>query len=116
MFVRFVVSVKMGRGHSRRGLFWDIDRPRGHRAEELFAWFNRHLSVPGNGVFRVDGSLCWFKLGAVRHLERCRELLALYRDDGCRGLEIWNRDPGILMYEDEVQIVVRPRHGRGAPA
>ena len=123
MFVRFVVSVKSGRGHERRGLFRIVDRlertldpDRRERVEALLNWFNRRLVVPGDEAFNVDGSLCWFKPGAARHIARCRELLALYRAADWRGLEVWNRDPGLVTYEDEAQIVARPRHGqeRGA--
>src|SRR5262245_12331793 len=116
MFLRFVVSVKSGHGHARRGLFRVIGRLRAARADELLAWFNRRLTVPGDDAFNVDGSLCWFKPGASRHIERSRELLALFRAEGWRALEVWNRDPGIVTYEDEAQIVARPRHGSGSTA
>ena len=117
MYLRFVVSVKIGRGHERRGLFRVVDRlelaldpDRRARVEALLKWFNRRLVVPGDEAFNADGSLCWFKRGAERHVARSRELLALYRVAGWRGLEIWNRDPGLVTYEDEAQIVARPRH------
>ena len=111
MYLRFVVSVKSGRGHARRGLFREVDRLSAPRAAALITWFNRYLAVPGDDAFRVHDCLCWFKSGAARHIERCRELLALFRAEGWRGLEIWNRDPGLVTYEDEAQIVARPRHG-----
>lgn len=116
MYLRFVVSVKTGRGHVRRGLFRVVDHLRSARADELVRWFNRRLTVPGDGAFDVDRSLCWFKAGATRHIERSRELLALFRAEGWRALEVWNRDPGIVTYEDEAQIVARPRHGSGRVA
>jgi hypothetical protein len=123
MYLRFVVSVRSGRGHVRRGLFRVLDRLRAsarldvdarRRADALVVWFNRHLAVPGDEAFNVDATLCWFKPGASEHLVRSRELLALYRAAGCNGLEIWNRDPGLVTYEDEAQIVARPRHGARA--
>lgn len=111
MFVRFVLSVRDGLGHEHRGIF-RAEAPIRRvdpRLRDLHAWFNRHLPVPGRQAFRVERNRCWFKSTASEHLARARELLALYREGGCRGLEIWNRDPGIITYEDEAQIVARPR-------
>jgi hypothetical protein len=125
MYVRFVVSVRTGRGHERRGLFRIIDRledcprleaERRRRVDALLAWFNKHLPVPGDDAFNVEDSRCWYKPDAADCIERSRELLALYRAAGWRALEIWNRDPGIVTYEDEAQVVVRPRHEAGTAA
>ena len=125
MYVRFVVSVRTGRGHVRRGVFRIIDRlrvaprlepERRARADLLVRWFNKHLPVPGDDAFNVDASLCWFKPGASACIERSRDLLALYRAAGWGALEIWNRDPGYVTYEDEAQVVARPRHGTPSAA
>ena len=125
MYVRFVVSVRRGRGHVRRGLFRLADRLEScrrldaeerRRADALIAWFNRRLTVPWDEVFLGEAGLCWYKASALACLERSRDLAALYRRAGWNALEIWNRDPGVVTYEDEAQIVARPRHGQDRAA
>ena len=125
MYVRFVVSVRSGRGHVRRGLFRVVDRLETcglleegdrERAAALLAWFNRRLTVPWDEVFLGEAGLCWYKPDAFACIERSRDLAALCRKAGWRALEIWNRDPGVVTYEDEAQIVARPRHVAGSTA
>ncbi|MER6701675.1 hypothetical protein ABZ592_30585 [Streptomyces fimicarius] len=59
------------------------------------------------------GAVAWFKTSATRLLDRIPDYLALLAAHGvpCERLE--SADPGRVVYEDDVQIVVVPRTGGG---
>ena len=79
-------------------------------------WLNAAYSDPAT----IDPTLfdralnpvtaCWFKAGARDVLERVPGYLALLdRYDVAWRLR-QSDDPGLILYDDDVQIVVRPRH------
>src|ERR1700742_4715349 len=77
-------------------------------------WYNAAYADPG----AVDPNLfdkevnpvveCWFKESAVHLLERVPGYLDLLSRYGVRCVERRSADPGVVLYEDDVQIVVRP--------
>jgi hypothetical protein len=77
-------------------------------------WFDAAYADPGS----VDPTLwdkeanpvveCWFKEAAVHVLGKVPGYLDLLARYGVRCVERRSADPGTILYEDDVQIVVRP--------
>jgi hypothetical protein len=138
MFVRFVFGQVYQRGRQRAGILrgaWRgsrsgpdpvLDRDAG----EIHRWLNRRLVVPWEDVFSGGRGLCWCKTGAQEVIRKLRDLAVLLDLQGARIWEIHSRNPGLVTYEDEHQVVAVPWSlvgrdsrrrglpflGRGAPA
>ncbi len=64
------------------------------------------LPVPPRAAFSGGRGLCWFKLGAGRCIEQVRALAyVLETRRGERIWQIYSRNPGLITYEDEFQVV-----------
>lgn len=77
-------------------------------------WFNEHLSDPCRGDPSLyDRALypqatSWFREGAEEMLSRVDGYLRILDAHGIAWRATWSTDPGILLYEDEHQVVVVP--------
>jgi hypothetical protein len=81
-------------------------------AREILDWLNLHLPIPPKPVFSADRALSWFKLDARACIDQVRDLAFLLERRGERIWQIYNRNPGLITYEDDYQIVALPRsHG-----
>jgi hypothetical protein len=77
-------------------------------------WYDAAYADPGS----VDPTLwdkevnpvveCWFKESAVHLLDRVPDYLDLLARYDIRCVERRSTDPGTVLYEDDVQVVVRP--------
>jgi hypothetical protein len=74
----------------------------------LLAWFKVHLPLPPKDVFRGGRGLCWFKLDARACIERVRELASHLELRGERVWQVYSRNPGLITYEDDYQVVALP--------
>ena len=76
-------------------------------------WFNKHLPVPK--TLNEDGNeraLSWFKPSAKNAVRKAWDLKALL-DQYDLHIEVHKtNDPGIIIYEDEMQVVAKPRKGQ----
>lgn len=116
MFVRFVVGSD-GQHHkeltgilTEARLLRDRDQltaDEGARLEELYGWFNTHVPVPpfASGRFPRD-AVAWFKDDAVKPVGRMWDVVALLREHGFDVRLLRSANPGRVVYEDEVQVVV----------
>ncbi|WP_329569667.1 hypothetical protein [Kitasatospora sp. NBC_01266] len=62
-------------------------------------------------VRTVPGAQAWFKAAARPHIEQARGLLAMLAAHGVGCAEIRSADPGVIVYQDEHQVVVIPSAG-----
>lgn len=80
------------------------------------AWFAEHLDKPEalekrigrQGVRQLRQGLCWFDEMAGEHIEEARYPAWLLNDLGLPVEEIRSERPGLLLYDDGLQIVAVP--------
>lgn len=122
-YVRFVCFQSIGRQRSRLGLFKAIDEAVESEhapgwaiteARSLSAWFNANLAIPktfstgGHKGFGQPG-LSWFKPVVAEHISRMHRLKLALEECGIHVEELTTRDPGLIVWQDEFQIVAEPR-------
>lgn len=112
MYLRFVLAGDYLNGRQRAGI---LRAPRavlsGHAldsAERIYAWLNRKLPLPWHDVFSEGRGLCWFKPEARPCIDRLRALALLIEKEGGRVWQVYSRNPGLITYEDEYQVVAVP--------
>ena len=113
MYLRFV-NAKPEKSTRRRVGILHPDRPfcRGEEHDGIVTWLKVHLPVPPREVFSGGRGLCWFKLDARACIEQVRDLARFLERRGERVWEIYCRNPGLITYEDDVQIVAVPDSAR----
>ena len=114
MYLRFVFAEAEPKTRRRLGILRD-----GHSvcrgADEvtsIYVWLNAHLPIPPKTSFSGARALCWFKTDARECIERVRELAFLLEKRGKRIWQVYSRNPGLITYEDEHQIVAVPESAR----
>jgi len=119
IFIRFVVDAPGEPADRLDGLFVHT---RGLRDEsllepyefqwldELYAWFNAELPCPpfSREQFPAD-AVSWFRSSATRFVTRMWDLAALLRKHGQPVKMLKSGDPGVIVYQDEYQVVAHPR-------
>ena len=78
----------------------------------LLGWFKVHLPLPPKDVFRGGRGLCWFKLDARACIDRVRDLALHLERRGERVWQVYSRNPGLITYEDDYQVVALPDSAR----
>lgn len=87
MYVRFVVTRKLGRGRFAYGLFTAANdlledgEPSAEDRQELESlidWFNRKLPVPAS-YWQDERAIYWYKPGAKEHIRKMWELANLLK-------------------------------------
>ncbi|GGV19884.1 hypothetical protein GCM10010245_33790 [Streptomyces spectabilis] len=76
-------------------------------------WFDAAYPTPDAAFYdpeRYPGAVSWFKSTATHLIERVPGHLELLAAHGVPCREVRSADPGRVIYEDEVQVVVVP-HG-----
>ncbi|QTN20436.1 hypothetical protein HZ989_05065 [Brevundimonas sp. AJA228-03] len=122
-YVRFVCFKSVGRQRSRLGLFKAIDEAVESEHEPSWAiveartiasWFNENLAIPK--VFSVGGhkgfgqpGLSWFKPAAGEHIRQMHRLKLALEACGVHVEVLTTRDPGLIVWQDENQLVAEPR-------
>jgi hypothetical protein len=74
-------------------------------------WFNAAYHEPTPDVFDREVNPvteCWFKSSAVTLIERVDGYLELLDAHGVGWERVESDHPGVILFEDEVQIVVAP--------
>lgn len=78
-------------------------------AREL-AWLNEHLPVPGPlRDWEHRRAICWFRPTARKPIAVVRSIVTMLRDSAVPVRMLRSRDPGIVIYEDDFQVVAKPR-------
>jgi hypothetical protein len=120
MYVRFVVRSDKDRPCSLTGVITEarILRDRGvlepHEQEwleQIFEWYNDHLPCPPFSQKRWSkNAISWFKDGAGDLIKRIWDVVALLKEHGVPVRILRTDKPGMILYEDEFQVVAESRH------
>lgn len=110
MYLRFVYARTRARNRRRIGI---LHQGAGRCDDagavgEINAWLIRNLPVPPKEAFRGGRALCWFKVDAHPCIEKTRELASLLERRGERIWQVYSRNPGLITYSDEHQVVAIP--------
>jgi len=105
VYLRFVFARTRDRSRLRHGILHDA---RGGSDEETAFWLNLHLPVPPKRAFSGGRGLCWFKVDAHPCIDRVRDLALRLEGRGERIWQIYSRNPGLITYADEFQVVAVP--------
>ena len=114
MYLRFVFAGTRDRHRRRLGILHDLSGrgPLGGEGDEISAWLVRHLAVPPRDVFSGGRALCWLRVEARGCIEKLRDLALLLEARGERIWQVYSRNPGLITYADENQVVAVPESVR----
>lgn len=114
MYLRFVFARTRDRQRRRFGILRGVDGrgADGDQVDDISAWLTRHLPIPPKDVFSGGRALCWFKVEAHSCIEKVRELARVLERRGNRIWEVYSRNPGLITYSDEQQVVALPESAR----
>jgi hypothetical protein len=114
MYLRFVFARTRDRQRRRLGILRGVSLrgPDADAADDISAWLNRHLPIPPKDVFSGGRALCWFKVDAHPCIEKVRDLARLLERRGDRIWQVYSRNPGLITYSDEQQVVAVPESAR----
>lgn len=79
---------------------------------EVLGWFTKHLPVPrilADAEHRR--AISWFKPSAIEAIRKMWVLKLLLEEHGYHIKVLHTRDPGVVVYEDEWQVVAKPPKG-----
>ena len=108
MYLRFVFAEAEPTTRRRVGILWDSGRQSGE-LKEYFDWLKFHLPVPPRKFFSGDRGLCWFKVDARECIEQVRAIAYFLETRRRKRIwQIYSRNPGLITYEDDYQIVAVP--------
>jgi len=110
VYLRFVFARTRDRHRRRLGILHD---GRGRQApadevDEISQWLNRHLAIPPKDVFSGGRALCWFRVEAHSCIDKVRDLALVLERQGERVWQVYSRNPGLITYSDENQVVAVP--------
>ena len=125
-YVRFVCFRLIGKQKHRLGLFQALDDARESdlapdwalkEIGETYGWFKANLAAPT--IYKPGGAsspgqtgLSWFKAAATEHIAKMHALSAALAACGVHVEMLTTRSPGIVIWEDRLQIVAIPRETR----
>jgi hypothetical protein len=114
VYLRFVFARTRDRQRRRLGILHGAEYggPGAGEIDEINAWLVRHLTIPPKRAFSGGRALCWFKADAHPCIEKVRDLARLLERRGERIWEVYSRNPGLITYSDEVQVVALPESAR----
>jgi hypothetical protein len=119
VYIRFVCFKLVQGQRNRLGLFQALDEARSSpiapdwalsEVGTTYGWFKQNLKVP-KSFGNWGGGLSWFKSPAQEHVAQMHRMKTALEACGVHVEMLTTRDPGIVIYEDEHQIVATP-HGR----
>lgn len=78
----------------------------------VLAWFTEHLPIPHVlGDIEHRRAISWFKPTASQAIHKMWQLKLVLEAHGYHVNVLHTRDPGIVVYEDDWQVVAKPRKG-----
>jgi len=110
VYLRFVFARTRDRHRRRLGILHHRSKrcDQADEVDEISQWLNRHLAIPPKDVFSGGRALSWFKVDATPCIDKVRDLALLLERGGQRIWQIYSRNPGLITYADENQIVAVP--------
>ena len=114
MYLRFVFARTRDRERRRFGILRGVDDrcTDAEEVDEIGAWLIRHLPIPPKEAFSGGRALCWFNVDAHSCIGKVRELARVLERRGDRIWEVYSRNPGLITYSDEQQVVALPESTR----
>ena len=112
MYLRFVLAKPEKKTRRRVGILQEGGYRDCEERNEIMVWLKVHLPIPPKNVFSGGRGLCWFKLEARACIDQARDLARLLEGRGERIWQIYSRNPGLITYEDDYQIVAVPDSAR----
>ena len=116
MFVRFVVGSDGQHHKELTGIITEarLLRERGELTtdeedllEDLYEWFNEHVPVPPFESRRLPrDAVAWFRDDAGEPVAKMWDIVALLREHGVDVRLLRSANPGRVVYEDRVQVLV----------
>ena len=116
VFVRFVVGSDGDHHRSLNGIVTEarflrddgrLTNDERVRLEASYEWLNEHVPVPPFSARRWPRDVVsWFKGDAVEPIARMWDLVAILRDHDVSTRMLRSRNPGKILYEDDLQVVV----------
>lgn len=84
-----------------------------HELRTALFWFNENLHVPGElKLMEHRRAISWFKPAAEEAIRRMWRLKELLDTHGHHVNVLRTRDPGSILFEDEWQVIAKPRKGQ----
>lgn len=120
MYLRFISPWPSDMRNVDYGIFQAVFRCRDegllpeYLMDELLSelsWFKRKLPSPDADRFVYAGhyiGICWFHTHAKTMIRRARDMAAIMAEGDIWVTESLTRDPGVVMYRDEYQIIAKP--------
>ncbi|MGZ3275420.1 MAG: hypothetical protein ACXU82_16155 [Caulobacteraceae bacterium] len=121
-YVRFVCYRQVENQRQRLGLFQALDQARQSdfappwalkELGQTYDWFKKNLAVPeqfsrGGWKGRGQPGLSWFKPAAEEHIRQMHALKLALEACGVHVDILTTRDPGVIIWQDQHQIVAEP--------
>jgi hypothetical protein len=125
-YVRFVCYQLVESQRQRLGLFQALDEAREcdfapswalKELGEVSDWFSKQLAVPkqfsrGGWKGRGQPGLSWFKPTASEHIRQMHRLKLALEACGVHVDILTSRDPGVIIWQDQNQVVAEPGNRR----
>jgi len=113
VYLRIIHAKPEKRTRRRLGVIHQVrSRCDGDEIDFILGWLKVHLPVPPRDVFRGGLALCWFKLEARACINQVRDLAFHLERHGERIWQVYSRNPGLITYEDDYQVVALPESAR----
>lgn len=124
-FIRFVQLERDSNSHRKQGILvachylLEEGALLPHEEEAVNThrdWFMEHLPSPS--CLRETGNLralSWFKSTAAEAIDQMWPLVHVLRSHGIDVEMLKTTDPGVIVYEDEWQVVARPKRDQKNP-
>jgi len=116
VFVRFVVGSDAQHHKELTGIITEarLLRDRGELTTDedacltdLYEWFNEHLPVPPFDTQRFPrDAVAWFRDDAGEPITKMWDIVQLLRDHGVEVRLLRSANPGRVVYEDPMQVLV----------
>jgi hypothetical protein len=116
VYVRFVVGADGENHRQLTGILTEarllrdaglLSAGESQRLEHAYDWFNTHVPVPPFSTARWNGDVVsWFRANAGEAITRMWDVMAILRDHGVPTRMLRSRDPGKVVYDDDVQVVI----------
>lgn len=84
-----------------------------HELRAALAWFNEHLAIPTELADREHRrAISWFKPAAAEAIRRMWQLKEFLDVHGHHVDVLRTADPGTVLYQDDWQVIAKPRKGQ----